>query len=240
MVGPPFLLPELEEIIESSNTLSSPLSGVALETTLVQLKTTSMVDWSQEESSSHLFFDCSFVFLRARNVSTFEDKKVHWKSCITIISAQAKFMGNITTKPSDSSISNFTFLKMFDISIHPCKPLLTKEDFWSPLPLGWIKCNIDGLPRGSPTLSSCGGIFRDDKACHVGSFCAFIDISMVESAELTTSLFSIEKAREFNWRKVWKLIVCLLLKPSPILTLFLGKSSLVSLIVCRTLSPLIS
>lgn len=95
------------------------------------------------------------------------------------------------------------FLEKFDISIHPSKPLKTKEVLWSPPPIGWIKCNIYGLAIGSPNISFCEGIFRDDKAFHIGSFCAYLYGGTSESVELTTTMVAIEKVMEFHWKKLW-------------------------------------
>ncbi|XP_058783182.1 uncharacterized protein LOC131657844 [Vicia villosa] len=51
--------------------------------------------------------------------------------------------------------------------------------------------------------SSCGGIFRDDKARHLGSFCAYLHAGNVVSAELLVAIMAIENARDNGWNKLW-------------------------------------
>lgn len=116
--------------------------------------------------------------------------------------AHAKLVGNLTTKCSNSSILSFTLLKSFDINIHPSKPLRCIDVLWSPPPFGWVKCNVDGLAKGSPMLIACRGIFKNDQACHVGSLCDFFDVGSSEMAELLAALAATEKARELNWKKL--------------------------------------
>src|SRR4051812_12358723 len=64
---------------------------------------------------------CQYILssLEARNLSRFEDKKIHCKNYILNISDRAKFTSNLTSKLSNSSITNFSLLKKFNISIHP-------------------------------------------------------------------------------------------------------------------------
>ncbi|KAI5445524.1 hypothetical protein KIW84_013670 [Lathyrus oleraceus] len=68
----------------------------------------------------------------AMNLLRFEANNTRWKTCITNLSSQAKLVGNHTFKLSNSSISNFTILKKFDITIHPRKTSTTKDVLWHP------------------------------------------------------------------------------------------------------------
>lgn len=122
---------------------------------------------------------------------------------INTIFAQVKNVGNHTKNKSDSSIANFTILKKFDIQIHLRSPLKTNGVLWHPIPNGWIKCNIDGLSRGKPMVSACGGIFRNDHVLHVGSFCCSLGYRTALLVEFGAALFSLEKANERHWNHIF-------------------------------------
>lgn len=152
---------------------------------------------------------------KSRNLRRYHNKNMHWKTCIMLISSQAKLIGNNTNKRSNNSISNFSFLKKIYIRIHPGKSSNTVNLLWTPLPLGWIKCNTDGSAIGSPTISSCGGISRNDKACHLGSFGDLIGVCRVDIAALITAMIALKKpkisiGRSFGLSR----ITCWLLMPS--------------------------
>lgn len=51
-----------------------------------------------------------------------------------------------------------------------------------------IKCNKDGLARGALPSITCEGIFRNEEACYVGSFCVILDVDTVLIAEMTASM----------------------------------------------------
>lgn len=61
---------------------------------------------------------------------------------------------------------------------------------------------MDVLARGSPYLMACGGIFWDDNACHVGSFCDFMGEGNSLMAELLPAIVAIEKDIFLGWRKL--------------------------------------
>ncbi|XP_058756625.1 uncharacterized protein LOC131629842 [Vicia villosa] len=140
---------------------------------------------------------------KARNLARFENKVTHWKTCITNISAMAKMVGNNTKKSSNSSMINFSLLKRFDIRINPTRSIRHIDVLWSPPPVGWIKGNIDGVASGSPSISSCGGIFRDHMGDHIGSFCNFLGEGIAELAEYSAVMVAIEKAQDCGWQKLW-------------------------------------
>jgi len=47
-----------------------------------------------------------------------------------------------------------------------------------------VKCNVDGVVKGTPGPAACGGIFRGSDAEYLGSFSAFIGKIVVFEAEL--------------------------------------------------------
>lgn len=131
-----------------------------------------------------------------------------WKSCVVVVFAQAKLVGNNTKKVSNSDISNFTLLKSFGINLIPRKALKTMEVLWPPPLTGWIKCNIDRVAVGIPSSAACGGIYRDHNADHVLSFCDFIGLDTSENVELVAALMAIEIAKQKNFSKLWMKTDC--------------------------------
>lgn len=107
-------------------------------------------------------------------------------------------------------MNNFLVLKAFDIDIHPRPPLRCIEVYWSPTPMGWIKCNIDRLAKGSPMKSSCGVIFRNDSVGHMGSFCAYLNEGNFVLAEFLAVVIAVEKTMERNWTNLWIETNCIL------------------------------
>ncbi|XP_058726868.1 uncharacterized protein LOC131598268 [Vicia villosa] len=146
----------------------------------------------------------------ARNHARFEDKQIHWKHCISLTVAQLQMIGNNANKTSNSSISNFTVLKNFNISIRPSKALTTMNVLWTPPLHGWLKCNVDGVACGFPWTSACGGIFRDHNALHVLRFSALLGKEPPETAEFLAVIMALEKAKDFGIYKLWIESDCIL------------------------------
>lgn len=110
-----------------------------------------------------------------------------------------KIVGNNTKKPSNSSMINFSLLKRFDIRINLSRSIRSIEVLWSHSPVEWIKGNIDEGATGSPSLSSCGGIFRDHMSDHLGSFCNYLGEGKAELAEFCVVMVAIEKDGDCGW-----------------------------------------
>ncbi|XP_058783572.1 uncharacterized protein LOC131658278 [Vicia villosa] len=139
----------------------------------------------------------------ARNKLRFDDKTISWNTCVNVILAQAKVIGNNTIRVPDATISSFSLLKRFDININPSKGVKTMKVLWSPPSLGWIKCNIDGAVIENPKVVVCGGIFRDHNANHILSFSAYLDNNNSESTELIAAIMAIEAAKKNHYTKFW-------------------------------------
>ncbi|XP_058781014.1 uncharacterized protein LOC131655124 [Vicia villosa] len=147
---------------------------------------------------------CTFSQIwHARNLARFEGKHLHWKNCITMIMARAKLVGSTTTRKSDNSIHNFFVLKNFEVTIQPRVPKRCIDSLWFPPDVSWIKCNIDGAAAGSPFLAASGGLFRDNQANHIISFCTFLGTGSPLFAEFMAAIIAIEKAKEMLWSKLW-------------------------------------
>jgi len=89
-------------------------------------------------------------------------------------------------------MTDFSILKNFNVTIHP--PNAPKD---------WIKCNSDGSAQGVPGLASCGGIYRNANAEHLGSFFFNIGVGSSFQVELIGAMLAIEIADSMNWRKFW-------------------------------------
>jgi ribonuclease HI len=120
-----------------------------------------------------------------------------------MIISNTSLSGNNTTKHSSNSIRDFTFLKIFRVSIHHPKVPVLKEVYWQPPVVTWIKCNIDGASNGNPGLSSCGGIFRDHEANFIFAFAEPLGLSTSYVAELCGAMRAIEIAHQKHWQHLW-------------------------------------
>jgi len=139
----------------------------------------------------------------ARNQKRFNYSNIHWRSPIAKIASEASLSGNTTRKSSSSSITDFVTLKAFNVTIHPPNTPSIKEVFWMP-PFGdWIKCNSDGAVQGVPGLATCGGIFRNANAEHLGSYLLNIGPANAFQAELIGAMLAIELADKKKWNKLW-------------------------------------
>ncbi|GAU35013.1 hypothetical protein TSUD_103360 [Trifolium subterraneum] len=137
------------------------------------------------------------------NEARFNNKFISWRSAVSLIIANTSLTGNNTCKPSSNSIRDFTFLKLFRISIkHPKTPVI-KEVCWEPPLINWTKCNIDGAACGNPGFSSCGGIFRNFTADFVYGFAEPLGFVSPHYAELCGAMRAIEIAYQNNWNNLW-------------------------------------
>lgn len=155
---------------------------------------------------------CNFFYqvLKARNNMRFEGKKINWNTCVTHIMARAKLVGDTSGFPTNNSIHNFSILKGLNVFLLPRKNPNFINVLWSPPPLGWEKVNIDGVARGDPRLMSCRGIYCNDKAYHLGSFCDVLGDGSAELAELLATIIAIEKVVLYGWKKIWIETDCVL------------------------------
>ncbi|XP_045802493.1 uncharacterized protein LOC123896099 [Trifolium pratense] len=102
-----------------------------------------------------------------------------------------------------SSIKEFSILKHFGVDCHPPPPPSNKQVNWIMPPSFWVKCNTDGASRGSPGISSCGGIFRDHLGTFLGAFSANIGVATSLYAEICAAIYAIEFASAKGWTRLW-------------------------------------
>lgn len=162
-------------------------------------------NWSQQAKAVlQACIVCIFYQIwTTRNKSRFEDKNYHGKACVALISGHANLVGNNSNRVSNSIMTNFCFLKKFDINIKANKTLSTLEVLWTPPIYGGIKCNICGVTVGNPRTSACGVIFRDHDASHILSFTAFLGNESPENADFLVAIMALETEKSKNFSKLW-------------------------------------
>lgn len=106
----------------------------------------------------------------SRNQVRFQNNRVPCDRIISTVKAVVALLRNLSTGTYRNSISEFKFLKSFNISLHaPSSPNIFQV-IWHKPPCSWIKCNSDGASRGNLGLAALGGIFKDSSGAFVGCF----------------------------------------------------------------------
>jgi hypothetical protein len=138
-----------------------------------------------------------------RNQARFNSNLISWRSAISLIIANTSLTGNHSKKISSNSIRDFSFLKLFNISIHHPRAPFLKEVLWHPPLMNWYKCNIDGASNGNPGNASCGGIFRNFASDFIYGFAEPIGIASSFVAEICGAMRAIEIVFQNNWTHLW-------------------------------------
>jgi len=68
---------------------------------------------------------------------------------ISIVKTSRSLTGNLYKGVMVNVIKEFAILKHWNIDIHPKKVINITHINWRTLPMGMIKCNVDGVARGS-------------------------------------------------------------------------------------------
>jgi len=144
-----------------------------------------------------------------RNQMRFNDKVINIRSALNLIIAGTSLSGNLTSLTASSSMSDFSFLKHFDVTIKPPKPQTIKEVIWNPPIFNWIKCNTDGASLGNPGQAACGGLFRNSSSDFIGGFAVNLGVSSALCSEHIGAMLAIEIAHKKGWSFFgWKQIQC--------------------------------
>jgi ribonuclease HI len=138
-----------------------------------------------------------------RNQARFYNKLIPWNSAIALIISNTSLTGNNTAKSSSTSMRDFTFLKLFSISIHQPRQSYLLEVIWQPPLFDWLKCNIDGAVVGCPGSASCGGVFRNHSSDFVLGFAEPLGLATSYFAELCGAMRAIEIAFQNDWHNIW-------------------------------------
>jgi hypothetical protein len=138
-----------------------------------------------------------------RNKARFDDTNITWVAAISKIISSTAMSGNNTKKLASNSIRDFTFLKCFNIHIHQPRTTFTKEVYWHPPLMNWVKCNIDGASNGNPGNAACGGIYRDHNADFIYGFAEPLGVASAYIAEMCGAMRAIETAYHNQWNNLW-------------------------------------
>lgn len=144
-----------------------------------------------------------YYIWHCRNKVRFDSQSINWKSVCNMIASSTSLSGNSSKHHVSSSIVEFSILKAFRVTCNPRKSPSIKQLDWLTPPCDWIKVNTDDAARGSPSLATGGGIFRDSSGAILGCFSAFFGNSFSLQAELTAVMMAIEFTFEKKWLKLW-------------------------------------
>ncbi|XP_058784766.1 uncharacterized protein LOC131659617 [Vicia villosa] len=136
-----------------------------------------------------------------RNLLRFQNMSTSWRNEITYIKAHVTLAGTWTTHTFRNSLENFRILKLFDIPVHPPRPLVTKEIFWVPPLENWVKANTDGAANN--VTSACGGIFRNSTGDFIVDFSENLGPHNTFYAEIFGAMRAIEVAQQHQWQHLW-------------------------------------
>jgi hypothetical protein len=68
----------------------------------------------------------------ARNKTRFNNKRINWRTSISVIISNTSLAGNLTNKKGYSSMTDFIILKKFNVNLHPPQALQIIEVLWNP------------------------------------------------------------------------------------------------------------
>lgn len=81
---------------------------------------------------------------------------------------------------------------------------------WKYLPIGYVKGNFDGMDVWTPSLATCGGIFRNSMSGHISSFSNFIGKGNAISSKFIGDMVVVEFTSQNNCSHFWLKSDCLL------------------------------
>jgi ribonuclease HI len=117
--------------------------------------------------------------------------------------AEVRTSYNLASGTSNSSITDFRIMQLFNLQVRAIKNIVTFDICWQLPSNCTVKANVDGSAVGNPSSASIGVVFRDKEAKFWGGFVHNIGHATTFMAELCASMFAIEKAAEKNWQQIW-------------------------------------
>lgn len=105
-----------------------------------------------------------------RNKVVFEDKRNYIIVCVENIRISVRPLGFLLSGCEGKTNGQTNMFNALGIQIIVSKQIIARKVWWFAPPPGWQKVNCDGASRGTPGLSSCGGVFRNYIAFVRGSF----------------------------------------------------------------------
>ncbi|KAL6211613.1 hypothetical protein ACLB2K_016836 [Fragaria x ananassa] len=74
---------------------------------------------------------------------------------------------------------------------------------WHPPLYPWFKLNTDGLAKGNPGLTACGGIFRDNFGRFIGGYCQGFGTQTTFFSKLIGFIIGVDFAFHCGWHHLW-------------------------------------
>ncbi|XP_050907956.1 uncharacterized protein LOC127121518 isoform X1 [Lathyrus oleraceus] len=131
------------------------------------------------------------------------NKVISWKAITYLILDAASFPGNHTKVIARYSLYDFSVSKAFSIQIyHPKRPSI-KDILWDPPPLNWVKFYSYGVSRANPSLTTCGGIFKNRHGVAMKCFASNYDRQYAFCVELLGNFLAIKITHKRGWRNLW-------------------------------------
>ncbi|XP_019450654.1 PREDICTED: uncharacterized protein LOC109352924 [Lupinus angustifolius] len=157
-----------------------------------------------EESSNHLFLQCTFATDLWHWLENIIDLPLDSSSIQSLLRVcKDNWSPQLTLVVTASIVNIISTICRFNCSPHyNLAPAIT-EVRWLPPPQGWIKVNSDGAAHGHPGHAGGGGIFRDSNEDMLGCFAAYFHIHDSLFAELHAAIMAIQIASLKGWREVW-------------------------------------
>lgn len=156
-------------------------------------------------SSDNYLCNCPIfdLHLDSQNQVWFQNIRIPQQSFTVTVISHTSFSSSLSTKSSNTSIMDFIILNNFLVQVHPPKSQLAREVLWCPHIRDWAKVNMDGVVCGSPYNSARGGIFRDHKGDHLGSFSCNLGHDNALFSEIMVVILALELDASHHWNRLW-------------------------------------
>lgn len=139
---------------------------------------------------------------KSRNDMIFNGTRRSARECILSTRRLVTRLGFLMTGKVRNG-QGMELFRAFGITMNVKHGIQVKEVRWVPPPIGWHKANFDGAARGSPGISTCGGIFRNHRGFVRGCFAIPLGVQSALFAEMCAFMTVVEIAAQKQWFPIW-------------------------------------